>query len=220
MSTTSNETPLRIGILGTGPMARAMAAAWAAAGHELLLAGRDPGKAAAVARETAGAGAVPIRELPDRSDVLLVAVAWEGLDGLLGELAQGPVSGMTVIDCTNAVDYARFAHRLGSGSAAELVAARLPGARVVKALHLFAGQSWLSPASAARQVVALCGDDRAALEQAADLVRALGGQPAVVGDLAASRQLEETAGFVMRVVAAGFDPSRAVPSIAPPPRED
>ncbi|MDX6263988.1 MAG: 8-hydroxy-5-deazaflavin:NADPH oxidoreductase, partial [Kribbellaceae bacterium] len=45
------------------------------------------------------------------------------------------------------------------------------------------------------------------------LIRDLGGEPAVVGDLSSARQLEEAAGFVMRVVAAGHNPRSAVPDV-------
>jgi hypothetical protein len=87
------------------------------------------------------------------------------------------------------------------------VARAAVGAQVVKALHLFAGASWpyVGPQAAA-PVVAICGDEPGALDRAAALIGDLGGQTAVVGGLGSSRQLEEAAGFVMRIVAAGHNP--------------
>jgi hypothetical protein len=123
---------------------------------------------------------------------------------------------LTVIDCTNPVDDATGDLRLASGSAAELVARLAPGAHVVKALHLFAGASW--PFAGPRHsapVVAVCGDETSALERAASLIRDLGGQTAVVGPLTGARQLEEAAGFVMKVVASGSNPRLAVPDVDP-----
>jgi 8-hydroxy-5-deazaflavin:NADPH oxidoreductase len=113
------------------------------------------------------------------------------------------------------VDYATFELRPTSGSAAEQVAELAPGAHVVKALHLFAGRSWLNPAApdAAPRTVAMCGDHGPALESASELVRALGAVPATIGPLKAARQLEDAAGFVMRLVAAGVDPTTAVPQV-------
>jgi hypothetical protein len=130
--------------------------------------------------------------------------------------AVGALHGKTVIDCTNRVDYATGKLIPESGSAAELVAGTAPGAHVVKALHLFAGASW--PDAGERElapVVAICGDDQAALGQARSLIADLGGQAVVTGELASARQLEEAAGFVMRLVAAGANPRRAVPDVDP-----
>jgi predicted dinucleotide-binding enzyme len=85
---------------------------------------------------------------------------------------------------------------------------------VVKALHLFAGQMWLDDPDTPR-TVAVCGDDPDALALTSRLIIDLGGQTAVVGGLSAARQLEEAAGFVMRLVAAGYNPRTAVPDVTP-----
>ncbi|EOD64232.1 NAD(P)-binding domain-containing protein, partial [Amycolatopsis vancoresmycina] len=153
-----------------------------------------------------------------RADVVVVAVAWEGLETALSLVGgpRGALAGKTVLDCTNPVDFATGGLKPSSGSAAELVARSAPGAQVVKALHLFAGASWpyTGPRDAA-PVVAICGDEEPALEVAAGLVRDLGGAAAVVGGLGRARQLEEAAGFVMTVVAAGHNPRLAVPDVDP-----
>lgn len=86
----------------------------------------------------------------------------------------------------------------------------------MKALHLFAGASW--PYVGERElapVVAICGDDQAALDQTRSLIADLDGQAAEVGGLASARQLEDVAGFVMRVVSAGANPRRAEPDVDP-----
>ncbi|WP_431942563.1 hypothetical protein [Micromonospora marina] len=101
------------------------------------------------------------------------------------------------------------------GSAAEFVARTASSAHVVKALHLFAGASWpyLGPQDEA--VVAICGDEPGALGRAAALIRDLGGRAEVVGGLSSARQLEEVAGFVMKIVASGHNPRCAVPNVDP-----
>lgn len=48
---------MRIGILGTGGMAATLGGAWAAAGHEVLIGGRDPASAARAARSATAAAA-------------------------------------------------------------------------------------------------------------------------------------------------------------------
>ena len=210
---------MNIGILGTGNLAVTLGAAWAAAGHSLLVTGRSPQNARqAAARIGPAAEALEPREMPGRADAVVVAVAWDGLEAALA-LVGAPdraLHGKTVIDCTNPVDYATGDLIPESGSAAELVARTAPGAHVVKALHLFAGASW--PYAGERElapVVAICGDDRAALGQTRSLIADLGGQAAGIGGLASARQLKDAAGFVMRVLSAGANPRRAVPDVDP-----
>ncbi len=210
---------MNVGILGNGNLAVALGGAWAAAGHRVVMAGRSLERVrGAVDRIGSRAEAVAAGELAGRADVVVIAVAWEGLEAAV-ELVGGPrgsLAGMTLIDCTNPVDFTTGAHRMSSGSAAETVALLAPGAHVVKALHLYAGTGWpYTGAPQSAPVVAICGDERSALEQAAGLIADLGGNSAVIGPLAASRQAEETAGFVMRVLAAGYNPRLAVPDVDP-----
>jgi len=209
---------VRIGILGTGAMASALAEAWTRHGHGVLVGGRSTDKARAIA-ETIGGGveAVAPAQVAPGSDAVVMAVVWEGLDEML-KLAgadDGSLEGKVVIDCTNAVDYATGLLKPSTGSAAQYIAERATGSHVVKALHLFAGTSWLAPAPAGQpqRTVAMCGDDAAALETTAALIRDLGAEPAVIGGLDCARQLEEVAGFVMRLVAHGHNPVTAVPFV-------
>jgi predicted dinucleotide-binding enzyme len=185
----------------------------------IFLSGRSPQHAAQAADQIGHAAeAADPADLAARVDAVVVAVPWEGLDAALSLVGApaGSLAGKTVVDCTNPVDYETGELKPTSGSAAERVARMARGAQVVKALHLFAGASWpfTGPQESA-PVVAICGDEARALDRVATLIRDLGGQAAVVGGLAAARQLEEAAGFVMRVVAAGSNPRLAVPDVDP-----
>jgi predicted dinucleotide-binding enzyme len=210
---------VNIGLLGTGNLAVALGKAWAAAGHSIAVTGRSTDRAKAAAEQIgAAATAVDPGRLGDRADVVVVAIAWGGLAEAL-KLVGGPdgtLSGTTVIDCTNAVDYTTGRLLPETGSAAEFVAGLAAGAHVVKALHLFAGVSWpFSGDAGSSPVVAICGDDTGALDRTAELIGDLGARTAVLGGLTAARQAEEAAGFVMRVVAAGANPRFAVPDVDP-----
>jgi 8-hydroxy-5-deazaflavin:NADPH oxidoreductase len=210
---------VKIGLLGTGNLALALGTAWAGAGHSIVITGRSSERAKAAAQQIGG-DATPLDpdELAERAEVVVVAISWTGLDEALRLIGgqDGALSGKTVIDCTNPVDYATGRLLPPTGSAAGLVAQVAAGARVVKALHLFAGASWPFTGEAdSSPVVAICGDDTDALNQAAALISDLGARSAVLGGLAAARQAEEAAGFVMRVVAAGANPRFAVPDVDP-----
>jgi predicted dinucleotide-binding enzyme len=211
---------MRIGILGTGVMASALAEAWPRTGHDILVGGRSIDKAQAIAERLGDAvQAAALWDVVEGSDVVVVAVAWEGVDNVLA-LAGGPegsFAGKTVIDCTNAVDYASGMLKPAAGSAAEHIAGVAVGGHIVKALHLFAGTSWLSAPVDGQPVrsVAICGEDSTAVEIASELIRDLGAVPAVIGGMDHARQLEDVAGFVMRLVAVGCNPTTAVPFVEP-----
>ncbi|MFD6553658.1 NADPH-dependent F420 reductase [Streptomyces sp. NPDC058398] len=210
---------MNVGILGTGNLAVTLGRAWATSRHSLLVAGRNPLHADEAADQIGpSAEAVAPADFARRADAVVVAVSWEGLEAALHLVggSDGTLAGKTVIDCTNPVDYATGELKPASGSAAQLVARSAPGAHVVKALHLFAGASWpyAGPQETA-PVVAICGSERSALDLATALIGDLGGRAAVIGGLDSARQLEETAGFVMKVVASGHNPRLAVPDVDP-----
>jgi predicted dinucleotide-binding enzyme len=210
---------MRVGILGTGTMAAALAEAWARRGHAVLVGGRSPDRARALAdRVGLGTAARTPAQLARESDAVVVAVAWEGVGPVLtlAGAAEGSLAGKALVDCVNAVDYTTGLLLPPTGSAAEHIASLAPGAHVVKALHLFPGTTWLTAPPPVAPTVALCGDDPTALATTSTLVQALGATPAVLGDLTHARQLESVAGFVMRLAATGHNPSTAVPTLPAP----
>jgi 8-hydroxy-5-deazaflavin:NADPH oxidoreductase len=211
---------MRIGILGTGNLAATLGQAWARSGHQLIIAGRSPARAELTANVIGEqARAVPADELAAESDVIVIAVAWEGVDEALAvaHAPEGAFADKTVLDCTNALDFTTGLLIPSTGSAAQHISDIVTGAHVVKALHLFAGQSWLDPHATdlAPRTVAICGDDQRSLDMTSALIRDLGASAAVIGGLDRARQLEDVAGFVISVVAAGHNPATAVPSVEP-----
>ncbi|MER5185003.1 NAD(P)-binding domain-containing protein [Streptomyces sp. NPDC002896] len=213
------EVTMRIGILGTGTLAAALGEGWARAGHEVVIGGRSQAKAEELAdRLGPGVLAVAPREAVIRRDAVLLAVSWDGVEEMLGSVGAsgGSLEGTALIDPTNAV-----AHGVGflltehGESMAKRIAGQAPGAHVVKAFHLFPAAQWTTApgGGAARVTVAMCGDDLGALSVVSELVRDVGGTPAVLGSLDRVRQPEEVAGFVIGLAFAGFDPSSAVPRV-------
>lgn len=208
---------MRIGILGTGTLAAALAEGWAGAGHEVVVGGRSPAKARELAdRLGPNVRAAASPEVVIGRDAVLLAVAWDGVEDMLraAGASGGSLAGTPLIDPTNPVEHGVGALLTGHGeSMAERIAGLAPGAHVVKAFHLFPSSEWTSPSGGAPVTVAMCGDDPAALDIVGELVRAVGGTPAVVGPLNRARQLEEAAGFVISLAFAGHDPGSAVPHV-------
>lgn len=209
---------MRIGILGTGTMAAALGEGWVRAGHDVAIGGRSRSRAEKLAgrlgREVL---AVPPREAITGRDAVLLAVTWNGVAEMLDSVGapDGTLDGVTLIDPTNSVAHGAGTLLTGQGeSAAGRIARLAPGARVVKAFHLFPAEQWTYPrGEKPRVTVAMCGDDPAALSVVGELVRDVGGVPAVLGPLSRARQLEEAAGFVIGLAFSGVDPASAVPHV-------
>lgn len=208
---------MRIGILGTGTLAEALGEGWARAGHDLVIGGRSEVKAQKLAERLGrGVRAVAPREAVTGRDAVLLAVLWDGVEEILRSAGapEGLLDGTPLIDPTNAVEHGVGVLLTGRGEAmAERIAALAPGAHVVKAFHLFPAEQWTRAPGPDEQpmTVAMCGDDPAALQVVGELVRDVGGVPAVLGSLDRVPQLEEVAGFVIGLAFAGFDPASAVP---------
>ncbi|MFI6395049.1 NADPH-dependent F420 reductase [Nonomuraea sp. NPDC050540] len=206
---------MRIGILGTGTLAAALGEGWTRAGHELTVAGRSPSKARELAgRLGGGARALTPRQAVEDRDAVLLAVSWQGAEDMLRDAGGGSLAGTPLIDPTNAVEHGVGVVLTGPGEAmAQRIAALAPGAHVVKAFNVFPSAQWTRAGGGPPVTVAMCGDDPRALRVVGDLVRDVGGLPAVLGPLDRARQLEEVAGFVIGLAFAGTDPGSAVPSL-------
>ncbi|MER7003166.1 NAD(P)-binding domain-containing protein [Dactylosporangium sp. NPDC000555] len=158
-----------IGILGAGNVARALAPALSAAGHEVVVGGRDRLESAAASAE------IVVNALPG-------AVSVEVLERLRTALA-----GKVVVDVANAVEQGPggFASRLLYRNLAEELQHTLPDAFVVKALNTVGPASLMAdPASlAVPPSTFLCGDDADAKKTVAGLLTDLGWAPQRIIDL-------------------------------------
>ena len=129
-----------ITIIGTGNMARGIATRALAGGNAVTLLGTSADKAQALAGELSGdvrAGAIGD---PISGDVVVLAVWYQVLDDVLGRYGD-QLDGKVVVDITNPVDPQTFQPlNVAAGSAAQEIAQKVPGAKVVKAFNTtFAG---------------------------------------------------------------------------------
>ncbi|MFF0268472.1 NADPH-dependent F420 reductase [Kribbella sp. NPDC004536] len=89
---------MRIGTLGNGLMAEALADGWIRAGHDVMIGGRSLERAAETA-ERVGAVAGTLEEAASYGQVVLLAVPAE----VAADVARLVPDGTTLIDCTNAI---------------------------------------------------------------------------------------------------------------------
>ena len=204
---------MRIGVLGAGNMADALATRWARAGHRVRIGARTPEKAVALAeRVGGGAAGGTLREAAGFGEVVLLAVWYEGVEAVLREAgaADGVLDGRVLLDCTNPTSPPRFVLKTGDGpSVARRIAELAPGARVVKGFNLCHDSVWrrTPPVPGDRPLgVPLCGDDPDAVAAVERLVRDVGCEPLFGGGLDRAGLLEATAAFALGVYFGGKRP--------------
>jgi hypothetical protein len=194
---------MRIGIMGNGLMAEALGGQWVRAGHDVMIGGRKPERAAELA-ERIGATSGSLQEATTYGEILLLAVPAEVAVDTLRSLDLEP--GRTLIDCTNSINHLGFT--LDEPAMAEAISRAVPQVHVVKAFNLAADAVWREAPQdfeGTRFGVPLCGDEPSAIEQVGVLVRALGCEPVFAGGLPRARLLEATAAFAVGVWVAGGD---------------
>ncbi|MDX3231292.1 NADPH-dependent F420 reductase [Streptomyces sp. ME19-01-6] len=133
---------LVVGVLGgTGDQGRGLAYRLARVGQKVIIGSRAAERARTAAEELGGAEfgieGAENAECARRSDVVIVAVPWEGHAGLLEALRE-ELSGKLVVDCVNPLGFDKkgaYALKPEEGSAAEQAAALLPDSRVTAAFH-------------------------------------------------------------------------------------
>jgi predicted dinucleotide-binding enzyme len=177
---------MRIAILGAGNVGGGLGRALSAVGHEIVFGVRDPGsdKTQAALAAIPGARAVAPAEAVDGSDVVIVALRWDGVPDVVAGLP--PLDGRVVIDAMNRFD--GDPRRSTTEDLAEL----LPGARLVKCFDTIGAENFATARD--RTVPAamfVAGDDPGAKEIAMDLAAQLGFEPWDAGPLANAKPLEE-----------------------------
>ncbi|MFF0735078.1 NADPH-dependent F420 reductase [Streptomyces chartreusis] len=130
---------LVVGVLGgTGPQGKGLAYRLARAGQKVIIGSRAAERAEAAAEELGhGIEGAENAECARRSDIVIVAVPWEGHGKTLEALREDLV-GKLVVDCVNPLGFDKkgaYALKPEEGSAAEQAAALLPDSRVTAAFH-------------------------------------------------------------------------------------
>ncbi|GAB3812073.1 NADPH-dependent F420 reductase [Micromonospora zhanjiangensis] len=138
---------LTVGIIGgTGDQGRGLAYRLARGGQRVVIGSRSAERAAAAAREVADMPGVPAdpgvsggdnADVARRSDVVVVAVPWDGHASIVAELRE-PLAGKVVVDCVNPLGFDKqgpYALPVPEGSAVQQAAALLPESRVCAAFN-------------------------------------------------------------------------------------
>ncbi|MFG2029482.1 NADPH-dependent F420 reductase [Streptomyces sp. NPDC048825] len=168
---------LVVGVLGgTGPQGKGLAYRLARAGQKVIIGSRAAERAQSAADELGhGVEGADNAECARRSDIVIVAVPWDGHGKTLESLRE-ELSGKLVVDCVNPLGFDKkgaYALKPEEGSAAEQAAALLPDSRVTAAFHHLSAVLLQDPEVEEIDTdVMVLGEDRADVE----MVQALAGR--------------------------------------------
>jgi len=184
---------MKVGFIGSGPLARAIARPLALAGHEVMLSNsRGPATLQEIARDL-GCSAGTSREAALFGDVVVLAIPFNKVPHLDAAMFAGKI----VLDACNY--YPTRDGRIAEldrlqVSTSEIVARQLPQARIVKAFNSIMEADVARdrrPAGAKdRRALPIAGDDPQAKSVAAALVDDAGFDPFDAGSLAHSWRFE------------------------------
>jgi 8-hydroxy-5-deazaflavin:NADPH oxidoreductase len=186
---------MKIGILGSGRIGAAAARLFAGAGHEVALSNsRGPGSLRELAAALGPkAHAMTTNEAARFGDLVLLAVPWHREDALPPpELMRGKI----VIDAMNPYNPQGGFFDLGGSTSSEIVLARIPGARMVKAFNTIyyehlAGRGRKDLPVEERHAIYIAGDDAEAKQTVARLIEEIGFAPVDTGSLREGGRLQQ-----------------------------
>src|SRR5882672_711003 len=189
---------MRIGTIGAGAVALAVAREALARGHEIVLSSRSgPGALADKVSELGkGASATTVEEAASL-DYVLLAVPWKNVEAALHGLPEW--NGRVLIDATN--PFAETSPKLvladlGGKGASEVVAALAPGARIVKAFNsIVTARFNEGPVkNGGRRVMFVSGDHPEPTAFIKQLIESFGFTAIDLGGLATGGRLQQAGG--------------------------
>jgi 8-hydroxy-5-deazaflavin:NADPH oxidoreductase len=201
---------MRIGILGSGLMGGKLGTIFARVGHEVVFSyARSEQKLRKLAREAGkNARAGTPSEAAFDADALLLAVHWSRVDDVLKQA--GDLSGRVIVTCSlpmNDSDTDLVVAHTSSG--AEEFAKKVQKARVVSAFGTVPSEVlfevYEGRRKAKRPSLVYCGDERAAKDVAAELIRDVGFDPVDAGPLRIARYLEPFTLLIAQLAYEGED---------------
>jgi 8-hydroxy-5-deazaflavin:NADPH oxidoreductase len=176
---------MRIGVLGSGEVGRALARGYLQHGHDVRIGTRQD----RVDELPVG----PTHEVAAEAELVVLAVRGASAVELASSLA-GELDGKVLVDLTNPLDFSSGRPELFVGttdSLGEQVQRAVPGARVVKAYNTVGNPLMVDPdLPGGPPTMFVAGNDADAKATVGELLRATGWDVADLGGIEASRWLE------------------------------
>ena len=188
---------MKIGMLGTGDVGKALGKAFIALGHEVKMGSRDaanPKAAEWAASAGKGASVGTFAEAARFGDWAVLATLGSATVGVLKTVGKEAFAGKVVLDTTNPLRFVGGKPELYIGhtdSLGEAVQRALPGAKVVKAFNTVGNAHMFKPDfPGGPPDMFIAGDDADAKRQVGALLRDFGWGTLDLGGISSSRYLE------------------------------
>jgi predicted dinucleotide-binding enzyme len=202
---------MKIGVLGTGAVGRAMAGALTALGHDIVLGTRDPQRTLArTAPDRRGQPSVAewLKEHPAvrlatfseaarHGEMVVNATSGDGTLDAVESAGEANLAGKVLLDIANPLDFSQgFPPSLSvcnTDSLAEQIQRAVPQARVVKSLNTVNTSVMVDPAAVGGgdHTIFVCGNDAEAKGTVVGLLRDIGWRDIIdLGDLSNARGTE------------------------------
>jgi 8-hydroxy-5-deazaflavin:NADPH oxidoreductase len=188
---------MKVGVLGSGHVARTLAGGFLKHGHQVTMGTRDASKLAEWARTSPGAAIGSFAEAARFGEVVVLAVNGAAASEVLRAAGSSNLSGKTVIDVTNPIADAppdngvpKYFTNLDE-SLMERLQRECPGAYFVKAFNQSNYSRMVNPQFAeGRPTMFICGNNEAAKETVAGILDQFGWEAEDMGSIEAARAIE------------------------------
>jgi predicted dinucleotide-binding enzyme len=191
----------KIGIIGSGIVAKALAKGFLDLGHPVMLGSREPGKLADWQQEAgANARTGTFQETAEYGDTIVLAVAGAAAESALQLAGPERLAGKTVIDTTNPIAAAPpvdgvLQYFTGPNeSLMERLQAMAPDARFVKSFCSVGNAFMVNPSFAGGPpTMFICGNDEGAKAEVTGVLEKFGWETSDMGTAAGARAIEPLA---------------------------
>ena len=175
----------RVGIIGTGNFARALANRLFVSGYDVIIGSRQPNQAhlSFIDQCLGGVKVASISECVKTTEVILLAIHADNYNDLCQKYAE-LLRNKILIDVSNRTTPSK------THSNAEYLKTLVPSATVVKAFNVISAYSMENDYSTASKQVFIAGDDVEARTTVANLARDMNFSPIEFGDIRSARRIE------------------------------
>ncbi|HXS77120.1 MAG TPA: NAD(P)-binding domain-containing protein [Terracidiphilus sp.] len=188
---------MKTGVLGSGDVAKALAAGLASHGHQVKIGSRTPAKLASWVGENPGISSGTFAEAAEFGEMVVLAVKGTVAAEALELAGAKNLNGKTVMDACNPIEDSppekgvlRFFTDIND-SLMERLQRQFTGARFVKAYNSVGSGLMVNPElQGGRPTMFICGNDPSAKEQVTQINEQFGWDTADMGGAEAARAIE------------------------------
>ncbi len=188
---------MKVGVLGSGGVARTLASGFLKHGHQVSIGSRNPDKLADWVSENPGGASATFAGAAEFGELVVLAVKGTAAMEALLLAGEANLNGKIVVDATNPIEEAppdkgvlRFFTKINE-SLMEQMQAEFPKARFVKAFNSVGSGLMINPHfEAGRPTMFICGNDEKAKQAVTSILDQFGWETADMGEVESARAIE------------------------------